>query len=166
MKRSIRIIIAGLFLVAGAALLSLRATAQSADEKAAAVRDMVESKNFIFEAQTALPMRGAVRHLTTEYDLKVSPTAIVCDLPYFGRAFVAPANPTLGPLQFTSTQFGYTTTPRKNGGWEIVIKPTDHRDVQQMTLSISTAGYTTLQVTNLNRDPISFNGEVVAPGKK
>lgn len=155
-----------LFLIAGIALLSLRAAAQSADEKASAVKDMVESKNFVFEAQTALPLRGSIRQLTTEYDLKVTPTAIVSDLPYFGRAFVAPMNPTQSPLQFTSAKFDYATTPRKNGGWEIVIKPTDHPGVQSMTLTISTAGYSTLQVTNLNRDPISFNGEIVAPKKK
>ncbi|HEV9037639.1 MAG TPA: DUF4251 domain-containing protein [Puia sp.] len=155
-----------LFLFAGVALLSLRAFAQSADEKAAAIKDMVESKNFIFQAQTALPMRGNVRHLTTEYDLKVTPTAVVSELPYFGRAFVAPMNPTQSPLQFTSTKFDYTATTRKSGGWEIVIKPTDHREVQSMTLTISTAGYTTLQVTNLNRDPITFNGDITAPRKK
>src|SRR5215469_5126798 len=150
-----------MFLFAAIALLSLRTAAQSADEKAAAVKDMVESKNFIFQAQTALPMRGSVRQLTTDFDLKVTPTAIVSYLPYFGRDFVAPMNPTQSPLQFTSTKFDLTTTTRKKGGWEIVIKPTDHREVQSMTLTISTAGYTTLQVTNLNRDPISFNGEVV-----
>ena len=154
------------FLFALIALLSARAAAQSGDEKAAAVKDMVESKNFIFQAQTALPMRGGTRQLTTEYDLKVTPTAIVSDLPYFGRAFVAPMNPTQSPLQFTSTRFTYSTDPRKKGGWEVIIKPADHRDVQQMTLTISTAGYTTLQVTNLNRDPISFNGEIVASKKK
>src|SRR5215472_2626366 len=98
------------FLFALMVLLSARATAQSGDEKAAAVRDMVESRNFIFQAQTAMPMRGSVHQLTSEYDLKVTPTAIVSDLPYFGRAFVAPMNPTQSPLQFTSSQFGYTTT--------------------------------------------------------
>lgn len=155
-----------LFLFALTALLSARAAAQSGDEKGAAIKDMVESKNFVFEAQTALPMRGAVRYLTAEYDLKVTPTSIVSDLPYFGRAYVAPMNPTQSPLQFTSTQFNYTITPRKNGGWDILIQPTDHRGVQKMTLTVSTAGYTTLQVTNLNRDPISFNGVIEAPRKK
>jgi hypothetical protein len=155
-----------LFLFAMIALVSARATAQSADEKAAAFKDMVESKNYVFQAQTVLPMRGGVRQLTTEYDLKITPTAIVCDLPYFGRAYVAPMNPAQGPLQFTSSNFSYTTTPRKKGGWDVVIKPNDHRDVQQMTLTISSAGYTTLQVTNLNRDPISFNGVIVPPRKK
>jgi hypothetical protein len=151
------------FLFTLIAFLSIRATAQSADAKAAAFKKMVEAKRYIFQAQTALPLRGGVRNLTTEYDLKVTPTAIVCYLPYFGRAYVAPINPTQGPLEFTSTKFSYTMTPRKKGGWDVVIKPTDHRDVQQMTLTISSAGYTTLQVTNLNRDPISFNGVIMAP---
>ncbi|HVS95304.1 MAG TPA: DUF4251 domain-containing protein [Puia sp.] len=154
------------FLLALTALLSARAGAQANDKKESAIKDMVDSKNFIFQAQTALPMHGGVRNLTNEFDLKVTPTAIVSDLPYFGRAYVAPTNPAQGPLEFTSTRFTYTTTPRKKGGWTVVIKPGDHKDVQQMTLTISAAGYATVQVTNLNSDPISFNGVIVAPGKK
>ena len=156
------------YLLALTALLSAgaaaQATAQATDKNQFTV--MVESKNYIFQAQTALPMRGGVRNLTNEFDLKVTPTAIISDLPYFGRAYVAPTDPAKGPLDFTSTQFTYTTTPRSKGGWVVVIKPQDHKDVQQMTLTISAAGYTTVQVTNLNSDPISFNGVIVAPRKK
>jgi len=151
------------FLLAMMALLSVRAAAQATDKKEAAIRDMVDSKNYIFQAQTALPMHGGVRHLTTDFDLKVTPTAIISDLPYFGRAYVAPVNPVESPLQFTSTQFTYTTTPRKKGGWDVVIKPSDHKDVRQLLLTISSAGYTTVQVINQNSDPISFNGVIVAP---
>jgi hypothetical protein len=155
-----------LFLFAIATSISLGAAAQSTDDKSAAFKTLVDSQNYVFQAQTAMPLRGGTRQLTTYYDLKVTKKAIVCDLPYYGRAYVAPINPSQNGLQFTSRDFTYTTTPRKNGGWDVVIKPKDYRDVQQMTLTISTAGYTTLQVTNLNKDPISFNGVIVAPSSK
>lgn len=155
-----------LVIYAAIALLSFQAAAQSSGEKTSGVKDMVDSRNFIFEAQTALPLGGRVHQLTSEYSLKVTPTAVVSDLPYFGRAYVAPMNPTQSPLQFKSTKFDYTTTPRKKGGWDIVIKPTDRHGVQSMTLFVSDAGYATLQVTNTNSDPISFNGAIAAPGKK
>lgn len=151
-----------IFLLALAAILSARAVAQSTDDKTAAIRDLVGSQNYIFQAQTAMPLRGRTHHLTSEFDLTVTKTAIISYLPYYGTSYVAPMNPDQSPLQFTSKDFSCTTTPRKKGGWEVVIKPNDHHDVQQMTLTISSAGYTTLQVIRLNSDAISFDGVIMA----
>ncbi|HTI94274.1 MAG TPA: DUF4251 domain-containing protein [Puia sp.] len=134
--------------------------------KLAAIKNMVESQNYIFKAQSASPMGGRVRQLTTDYDLKVTKETIVSDLPYFGRAYSAPMDPSKGGIQFTSKNFDYTLTPGKKDGWSVLIKPKDYSDVQQMTLTISSTGYASLQVISTNRQPISFNGAVVAPKKK
>jgi len=134
--------------------------------KAAAIKNLVDSQTYVFVAQTALPMSGRTRQLTTDYDLRVTKSSIVSYLPYFGRAYQAPIDPTKGGLQFTSKDFEYTATPGKKGGWSIQIKPKDYRDVQQMTLSISDNGYGTLQVISTNRQPISFNGYIQAPKVK
>jgi hypothetical protein len=131
--------------------------------KQAAIKNMVEGQNYVFQAQQALPLGGRTRQLTTEYDLKVTKESITSYLPYFGRAYTAPIDPTKGGIQFTSKDFDYTLTPNKKDGWTAVIKPKDNRDVQQMTLNISSEGYTSLQVTSVNRQPISFSGIVVAP---
>ncbi|MBS1665733.1 MAG: DUF4251 domain-containing protein, partial [Bacteroidetes bacterium] len=158
-----------------AAILPSAANAQSsttqspADKKAAqlaAVKDLVESQNYVFKAQTVMPMAGSTRQLTSDYSLKVTKENIVSYLPYFGRAYTAPMDPSKGGIQFTSKDFDYTLTPGKKQGWTILIKPKDYRDVQQMTLSISSAGYATLQVTSTNRQPISFNGQIVKPSQK
>src|ERR1700675_3924093 len=95
--------------------------AQSTDKKAA-MKSLVESKNYVFRAQQALPQTGQPRNLTPIYDLKITPNTIVSDLPYFGRAY-APVDPNGGGIQFTSKDFTYTSKPTKKGGWEIVIKP-------------------------------------------
>jgi len=150
-------------------LLPLTATfAQSnaEDKKAArqaAIKNMVEGQNYVFQAQQALPLGGRTRQLTTDYDLKVTKESITSYLPYFGRAYTAPIDPTKGGIQFTSKDFDYNLTPNKKDGWTAVIKPKDNRDVQQMTLNISSEGYTNLQVTSINRQPISFSGIIVAP---
>jgi hypothetical protein len=131
--------------------------------KLAAIKNRVESQNYVFKAQTVMPMSGRTRQLTSDYDLKVTKESIVSDLPYFGRAYSAPIDPTKGGIEFTSKDFDYTLTPNKKDGWTALIKPKDYRDVQQMTLNISSTGYATLQVTSTNRQPISFNGIIVAP---
>jgi len=134
--------------------------------KAAAIKKLVDSQTYVFVAQTALPMSGSTRQLTSDYDLRVTKSSVVSYLPYFGRAYTAPIDPTRGGLQFTSKDFEYTATPGKKGGWNILIKPKDYRDVQQMTLGISESGYGTLQVLSTNRQPISFNGYIKAPKVK
>lgn len=133
----------------------------------AAIKNMVERQNFFFEANYALPQRGGTRVLTSVYDLKVSKDSIISHLPFFGRAYMAPIDPTEGGIDFTTTKFSYTKIHTKNGGWDITIRPlktnpTDWRDVQQMRLNISPDGYATLSVLSTNRDPISFQGNIVA----
>lgn len=151
-------------------LTQAQTTPSKQDKKAenvAMIKNLVDSQNYVFIAQTANPMSGRLRQLTSEYDLKVTQTAIVCYLPYFGRAYTAPIDPSQGGIQFTSKDFDYKATPRAKGGWDVQIKPKDNRDVQQMSLSISTDGYASLQVTSTNRSPISFNGYIKAtPPKK
>lgn len=137
-------------------------------EKRAAIKNLVESQHYDFRAQTVMPMGGRSRQLTTEYDVRVTKEIIVSYLPYFGRAYSAPIDPTKGGIQFTSKDFGYTISDGKKGGWDVLIKPKDNRDVQSMSLSISDDGYATMQVISSQRQPISFYGDIVAikPPKK
>ena len=134
------------------------------DAKTAAIRNIVDSQNYVFKAQSAMPLSGPVRQLSSEYDCKVTKATITCYLPYFGRAYSAPIGSTQGGIQFTSKDFEYKATARKKGGWDIRIKPKDYRDVQQIYINISENGYGTLQVTSTNRQSISFNG-YIAPVK-
>jgi len=130
------------------------------------VKDLVEAQNYVFKARTALPLSGRTRDITSDYDLQVSKASVISYLPYFGRAYVAPMDATRSALDFTSKDFIYTSTPGKKEGWMVTIKPKDYKEVQQMTLNISSTGYATLQVTSTNRQAISFNGVIAAPRQK
>ena len=123
------------------------------------LQKMLTSKHFVFKAQTVLPLRGSTRNLTSDYDLKLSGDSLVSYLPYFGRAYFAPLDPTENGLQFTSTDFTYNVQKKKKG-WDITILPKDTRDVRQMFLSVSNSGYARLQVTSNSRDGIAFNGYI------
>ena len=81
-------------------------------------------------------------------------------LPYFGRSYQAGYNSNSGGINFTSTKFDYKLKEKGKGGWELVIKPIDAKDITQLSYSISTNGYATLQVTSNNRQAISFYGVV------
>lgn len=137
-------------------------TAQNKKDKKAQIKSIVEAQNYVFKAQSALPTSGATRQLTSDYDLRISKDTIFSDLPYFGRAYTAPLNPSEGPLRFTSTDFQYTVTNRKKGGWDVIITPKDVQDPRQINMSIFDNGTASVIVTSYNRQPISFNGYITA----
>jgi hypothetical protein len=126
----------------------------------AGVKTSVESKQFIFHAQTALPTSGRSRQLTSDYSLRVLPDSLVSNLPFYGRAYSVPYGSGDGGFNFTSTKFEYTASPGKKKGWDISIKPKDVTDFREFSLSLSANGYGTLQVLTNNRQPISFTGYI------
>lgn len=149
-----------LFLTAGANV-SAQTKANAKQARANKIKQLISDRNYVFQAQSVFPMNGRTRQIGGEgYDLSVSKDTVNAYLPYFGRAYAAPIDPTKGGIQFISKDFEYTEQSGKKGGWEITIKPKDVRDVQQMYLTVSDDGYASLQVTNTNRQPISFNGIV------
>lgn len=133
---------------------------QDEENKKQLIERLVNDKNFVFVAQSANPMGGRNIILTSIYDVRVSGDTIHSQLPYFGRAFVAPIYPTQSPLQFTTTEFEYKLEEKKDGGYEITMIPKDNRDIRQLFLHVSDEGHAWLQVFSNNRQPISFNGYI------
>jgi hypothetical protein len=135
--------------------------AQVKTSKGEQVKQLVQGRNYVFQAQSVFPMRGRTRQIAGDgYDVTVTKDTVNSFLPYFGRAYSAPLDPSQGGIQFISKDFEYTEKPGKRGGWDITIQPRDVRDVQQLFLSVSEDGYASLQVTSTNRQPISFNGVI------
>ncbi|MGY3211499.1 DUF4251 domain-containing protein [Mucilaginibacter sp. HD30] len=158
-----------------------------ADKKAAQAAELkriVEGKKYVFKANSANPtgsssvqvsgssiqagnlasmMGGGSVTLTSTYDLTLSNDTLTAFLPYYGVAYTAPLNPTEGGIKLKTTKFDYKVTEKKKGSMEIVFKPLDLQqrapaDVQRMILTVSAGGYANLQITLLNRQPISFSG--------
>jgi hypothetical protein len=135
---------------------------QQKKDKKAEIKKIVEAQNYVFKAQTALPTAGTTRQLTSDYALQISKDTIVSDLPYFGRAYTAPLNPSEGPLQFTTTKFEYMVSNNKKGGWNVSITPKDLTDPRELIMTIFDNGSASVVVNSNNRQPISFNGYVTA----
>lgn len=143
------------------AILISSFTGLEAQLDTAIVRQKVEAKKYTFVAQNAMPMRGRTIQLTSLHDLKITGDSVIAGLPYYGRAYSAPINPSDNGINFTSVSFDYKSTYRKKR-WEISIKPKDIQSVSEMNLIIYSNGRASLQVTSNNRQPISFNG-VLSP---
>ena len=147
-----------IFLFSGIFFISCSSTKSVARLTDSDIREMVNNKDFVFVANRVNPLRGRSRQLTSEYDVRVKNDSLASYLPYFGRAHSAPMDPSKGGIQFTSTNFSYDMS--QNNGWNVIIKPNDYNDVQQLAFTIFENGTATLNVTSLQRDPISFYGYV------
>jgi hypothetical protein len=124
------------------------------------VNTMINAHEFKFIADRVTPLRGRMRQLTSNYDVTVKNDSLVSYLPFFGRAYQAPLNPSEGGIHFTSTQFSYEVNADKKNSWNVIIKPKDQPDVQQFLFTIFENGTATLNVTSTHRDPISFYGNI------
>lgn len=129
---------------------------------AAQVQNIVQNQRFIFIAESVTPLRGTMKILTTPYDVTVKKDTLVSFLPYFGRAYQAPANPTDVGVQFTSTKFEYSIRPAKRNSWEVTIVPKDNTDIREMSFDIFNDGSASLNILSNFRDAISYRGRLAA----
>lgn len=136
-------------------LLFTYTQAQTSNAKA-----LIDGQNFIFRAQSVTPQTGNMRQLSNDYyTLSITKDAVTSDLPYFGRAYSAPIDPTQGGMQFTSKKFDYDVQDKKKK-WEITIKTKDVNNATQMLLTVYDNGTAYLQVNSTNRQAISYNGVI------
>ncbi|WP_395803358.1 DUF4251 domain-containing protein [Daejeonella sp.] len=144
-------------------ILSHSIQAQTRQEKMkAGLKRLIESKDYVFLAESATPLSGSLIRLTSIYFLKINKDSLDSHLPYFGVAFRAPMGTTESPLSFTSTDFDYSMKESKKAGFQIKIRINKPSDPDLMMLSVSSSGYATLTVNSMHRQSISFYGELVS----
>ncbi len=146
-------------------LFSISVSSQTRDQKKKEeVKRLIESRNYLFSPQSVTPLSGNTFQLTSEYFLKVNKDSLDSHLPYFGVAFNARFGSTDSPLTFASTDFNYSIKESRKGGYEITIRINKPDDPDLILLSVSSGGYATLRVNSMNRQSISFYGEIEDPG--
>ena len=161
MKNLILIIIS-LFLVTTLAKgKETRREKRKAREKARMeeVQQLFSSRNLQFMAQSAHPMSGGVIHLTSEYTLDIQNEEFTAFLPFFGVAYRAEYGSSEGGIKFTE-KAGKTEWKATKKGFDIRAEVKTLKDLYTLYLTFSVNGYATLEVSSLNRQPISFHGIV------
>lgn len=158
--KTIALLVFSILIVTGAVAQQTTKQAKAA-EKAAAIKSKIDSKAYVFQAEYAQPLRGGQRYITPDYDLHITPDSAIEFLPYFGRVYMGtPLTPEESGVMFTSTKFGYTSTPQKKGSWSILITPENVKYVSKMQLDVFSNGTATLLVTSNFRDQITYTGYI------
>ena len=147
------------------------AQSKKSDKKAAKeaeIKDLINTKNYVFMANYAYPAGGGQMYLTPYYDLTIAKDSVIAYLPYFGVAYSGAGynNNDDNGIKFTSTDFEYKSEQKKNGSWLIFIKPKDSRTTNQMVLTVEVNGSANLSVISNNRQQIRFDGYIKDRSKK
>lgn len=132
--------------------------AQSQQTDPEKLQAAVDSKTFVFEGRQATGMRGRMIQMDPGYTLDVSPEKVVADLPFFGRSYQSTPGSTDGGLKFEFTEFTYEVKPRKKGGWDINIEPTEQNDIRSIFLTIQKTGNASLRITSNSKEGMSYSG--------
>lgn len=124
---------------------------------------LIDSKNFVFEAQKASPQGGRTLNLDyNTYFLKFNTEKTTCDLPFFGRAFNVPYGGGDGGIKFEGIPEDIKIEKKKKSyNIKAIVKGKD--DVYTLYFNIFFDGGATLSVNSNNRASISYDGEVEAP---
>jgi len=147
MKSFSRLLVVFTLLLCGVNTLKAQSSLKDDEaNKAAEVKNLVNSKDFVFEATN----KGSVPLGYHKYDVAIAKDTLIAELSS-GRV----------PVKFDCTHFDYKTWRGKNGNWEVVIKPdTRMTDVKQMKMEITPMGHAMLQVVRGNGNPLSFAGYI------
>lgn len=154
-----------LFYIFPLVMLSHFSLAQDEKSTEGGAAKLIQSRRFEFVAESAHPLRGRTIFLSPGYTLTVSGDSLISDLPYYGRAYQATLDPDDAGIKFTSSDYAYDVKEKRKG-WDISLKPNDVRPGPQMSLSVSSDGHASLRVIMVDRQTISFNGQVRKIQKK
>lgn len=124
------------------------------------VKELVESRNFIFEARNANPMSGKTINLTSDYDVKITNDSVFSYLPYYGVSHSAVYGGTESPMIF-SQPFEKISVEDAKKGYLVKVAVKNGSDRLDFSFHISITGSTSLSVSSINRQAISYSGEVV-----
>ena len=162
MKKLAFLMIMMLSLVACSTTRNAATQKVDAQKVAAQIADSVNARTLKVTFNYVNPMRFPVHYLTTEYSLRIKGDSISSYLPYFGRAYRTDYGSTESPLNFEGLAWNMDISRYKKRGYRFVFEVTNKQQESFVyNLTIFSNGNATLNVNSNDRDPISFDGEVV-----
>jgi hypothetical protein len=120
---------------------------------------MLENRLYKVDFTRAFPMSGHPFTLTYPYYISIIGERVESFLPYFGRAYMAPYGGGEG-LRFTAPIRGYKMKKGKRGQYDISFDAQTAEDGYTFNLEIYPTGESELRVDAMQKQSISFSGEI------
>ncbi|GAB1451144.1 DUF4251 domain-containing protein [Draconibacterium sp.] len=132
-------------------------------QKIQLIKSIIDSKTFVFKAYSVIPSNEKVKTLTSDFGIEVRIDSIFSYMPYFGNAYSRDYTSFKdSPMGFAQPMDSYKKLKTKSG-YDIEIKVNNLNDVIELTFHISKTGDASVVASSLNRQSISYVGEIFAP---
>lgn len=155
----------GIALICTGQSLFAQSKQERKEQREMEVKETVESGRFTIDVNRAVPMSGRSVNLTSPYSLELRGDSVISYLPYYGRAYSAPYGGGKG-LNFQEQASEMEQTQKKKGSTELKFRVRTDEDVYAFRVEIFPNGSSTINVTPVNKQGITFYGEIAAKKEK
>lgn len=137
-------------------------TAQNNTEKPhTSIETLLNSKNFEFIANTALPLGKPPKNLVgSNYSITFSPEMVISNMPFYGRAYSGMIMGRDKGMRFKGKPEDFIITSAKNG-YNVTTTVKGETDIYVISISVGYSSFATLSISSNDRGTISFQGEIV-----
>ncbi len=132
-------------------------------QKIQLVKSLIDNKTFVFKAYSVVPKNEKTKALTSDFGIEVNNDFIFSYMPYYGNTYSRDfISFTDSPMGFAQPMESYKKVKTKSG-FDIQINVKNGHDVIDLDFHISKTGDATVVASSINRQSISYNGEIFAP---
>lgn len=132
-------------------------------QKIQLVKTIIDSKAFVFKAYSVIPANEKVKTLTSDFGIEVRIDSVFSYMPYFGNTYSRDYSSFKdSPMGFAQPMMSYKKVKTKSG-YDVNIKVSNLNDVIELAFHISKVGDASVVASSLNRQSITYVGEIFAP---
>jgi len=140
--------------------------AEKKAQKIQLIKSLVDDKTFVFKAYSVIPKNEKTKALVSDFGMEVRSDSIFSYLPYYGNTYSRDYTSFKdSPMGFMQPMESYRKVKTKKG-YDINIKVKNINDVIDITFHLSKTGDATVVASSINRQSITYIGEILAPVAK
>lgn len=130
------------------------------------LKDLVESKTFVFKATSVIPKNEITKTLKSDFGIEVRNDSVFSYMPYYGNIY-SRNNISFkdSPMGFIQPYESYKKTKTRKG-YDVDIRINNERDIIDLSFHFSKSGDASLTASSINRQAVSYMGEILAPKPK
>ena len=166
MKSFRLLVLMGIVLLVGGQSLYAQSKKERKEQKEKEVKEMIDEKRFTINVNRALPMGGRSVNLTSSYTLEMRGDSVVSYLPYYGRAYSVPYGGGNGGVRFEQSVTDYQCSFNKKGTAQIKFVARTDEDTYRFDIQVFPGGSASIHVTPVNKQSITYQGEVASKKKE
>jgi hypothetical protein len=130
------------------------------------IREIIDSQNFVFKAKNVNPANSTTKTLTSYFAIEVRNDTVFSYMPYYGKTYVRDYGTTNdSPMGFIQPILKYNRE-RSKKGYTVIVKVTNKHENIEIKFHILKTGSASVTASFINRQSISYNGEILIPFEK